>query len=986
MHDSPYSTKRFFVPRVIAACLAIPTFSAQAQISMTGAYTENFDATLGTSGTTIPTGWTLVGNGATVTALSLSDSIWAGTPGNGYNAALQTDIRATGDSTSDRGLSIYGSGTGETRNISAAFRNDTGGEITSLAVNFSAVLYGARFDSSDGTRPRWDGLILQLDSGSGTFATVSPTLEATFTSALVTFANDANYTPATPNLWNGNANGWATAAMIAGSNKKPLSGTLSGLTIAPNAIFRLRWVSKTSGVALSTPATYTNAQQYNMNIGVDDLSIIPTFVPPALPPNAPSDLVGDVLNSSKIQLTWTDNSLAESGFRIERSATGADPWTQVTTTGSNVTSFLNTGLTQLTPYFYRVIAVNGAGDSAADGPVSVTTLADSPGQVRFVTDSVNVAEDVPSGTVTLSVERIGDSDGAVSVDYATLEDTAMEGSDYTRASGTLNWADGDESVKTFTIAILNDSEVETVESLLVVLSHGTGGLGITAPDVAYINIDSEDTYGVIKFSAASYTAAETAGTVTVTAQRTGGSGGAVSIDYATSDGTALAGTNYTAASGTLNWANGDAADKTFTVTLFSDSVAERSRVFNVTLSNPGGGATVGSPIAATVSIANDDAGFVLLDDFSSGTVDGTVPGWMQNPAGADTQFLIRVDPANAANKVAGIKRLSGSTVRAYYLPLGADSIPDGSTGTLFMRFRLAGGADTDRFNLSLGLSDEVTPTNNYAHYETQAALANTANAGTSPLGIRNAGNTPNVATVSKNTWYNLWFVANNSTDTYDVHLDTGTGGATAGNRIATGFVFRNGPTLATNPLRHVLLILGSPTVANPEVYLDDVYLDRFAANLANPLSTTLNAADQWRQTYFGSPLNSGDGADGNDFDKDGLVNLLERAFKTNPKASSSSYRPAQSIVNDGGNNYLAISYRQLTGGTGTPGVNYIVDGMQYTVEHDDDLVAPWTQGGITVVSVSTPVDGVQTVTVRLNTPITSANKQFVRLNVTAVNP
>lgn len=963
--------------------LALPA-PLSAQISLTGSYSNNFDTTPGPSGTAIPTGWTLVGNGNASSGLSLSDSIWAGTP-QGYNAALQTDVTQPGDSAADRGLSIYASGANEQRHITATFRNDTGGEITALSVDFNAVLYAARFDSADLANPRWDGFTLQLDPGTGTFTTVSPALQATFTNAQVTFSNDGG------NPWTA-GNGWATASMITGSNKQAVSGTLAGLSIAPGSVFSLRWVSKNGAVTPTlpvTPLTYTAGQQVNLNIGVDDLSVTPTFEPPVVAPEAPSDLVLNVLNSSKIGLTWTDNSLIESGFMIERSETGTDPWTPVTTTGANATTYIDSGLSQNTLYYYRVSATNVAGDSAPTTPASATTLADNPGEVRFVSDNVSVAENVLSGTVTLSVERFFDSDGVVSVNYETLADTALAGIDFVAAAGTLSWADGEDGVKTFTVTIINDSLVETDESFTVNLSTATGGVVIASPDTATVTITNDDFNGSIRFSTATYSAAETAGTVTVTAQRTAGSAGAVSVDYVTSNGTAQAGTHFTGATGTLNWADGDTANKTFTVNLADDAVVNRSRTFTATLSNPGGGATLGTPGAATVTIADNETGFAQYDNFSSGTVDQNVPGWSANSVGTDTQFWTRVDPADAGNQVAGVKRVSGSTVRAYYLPLGVDSIANGSNGTLFMRFRLAGGGDADRFNLSLGFSDEVTPSNNFAHFETQVAIANTANAATCPLGIRNAGVTTTSATLAKSTWYNIWLIANNSSDTYDVHLDTGTGGATPGNRIATGFTFRNsGSGVASNPLRHVLLVLGSPSANNPEVYLDDVYLDRTAANLANPLAPppSLTAAEQWRQTYFGNPANSGDGADGNDFDKDGLVNLLERAFKTIPNDSSSAYLPVQSVVTDTGVDYLAMTYRQLTGGTGANGVDYTVDGMKYTVEYDADLIAPWSTGGITVVSVTGPASGVDTVTVRLNTPVSASERQFIRLAVEAVAP
>ena len=95
--------------------------------------------------------------------------------------------------------------------------------------------------------------------------------------------------------------------------------------------------------------------------------------------------------------------------------------------------------------------------------------------------------------------------------------------------------------------------------------------------------------------------------VTITAKRSGGSlGGPVTVHYATSNGTATAGSDYTAASGTLTFGPGEAA-KSFTVRVTSDPAHEGDETFQVTLSNAGGGASLGSPAGATVTIIDDDA-------------------------------------------------------------------------------------------------------------------------------------------------------------------------------------------------------------------------------------------------------------------------------------------------------------------------------------------------------------------------------------------
>jgi hypothetical protein len=95
---------------------------------------------------------------------------------------------------------------------------------------------------------------------------------------------------------------------------------------------------------------------------------------------------------------------------------------------------------------------------------------------------------------------------------------------------------------------------------------------------------------------------QSAGTLSVTVHRTGGSAGAVSAAYATANGTAAAGSDYTAASGTLDWADGDAASKTFSVPILNVTPFAGSKSFTVSLSGPGGGATLSSPSSAGVSI------------------------------------------------------------------------------------------------------------------------------------------------------------------------------------------------------------------------------------------------------------------------------------------------------------------------------------------------------------------------------------------------
>ena len=97
-------------------------------------------------------------------------------------------------------------------------------------------------------------------------------------------------------------------------------------------------------------------------------------VPIANPgPTSPSNLTATAISASQINLAWTDNSNNETGFKVERSATLNGIYTLIATTATNATTYNNTGLTASTPYFYKVSAINTAGNSTAVQANATTT-------------------------------------------------------------------------------------------------------------------------------------------------------------------------------------------------------------------------------------------------------------------------------------------------------------------------------------------------------------------------------------------------------------------------------------------------------------------------------------------------------------------------------------------------------------------------------------------------------------------------------------
>jgi chitinase len=205
-------------------------------------------------------------------------------------------------------------------------------------------------------------------------------------------------------------------------------------------------------------------------------------------------------------------------------------------------------------------------------------------------------------TVTLSKAATA----PITVDYATANGTAMAGQDYTAGSGSITFAAGETS-KTVNVAISGDTTVENDETFTVTLSNPTGGATIKTGSATgtIANDDAAQTLPSISISNASK-AEGNSGTsnMTFTVTLSSASTSPVTVKYATSDGTAAAGADYTAASGTLTFAAGETS-KTVNVAINGDATVESDETFTVTLSEASG-ATIGTA-SATGTITNDDA-------------------------------------------------------------------------------------------------------------------------------------------------------------------------------------------------------------------------------------------------------------------------------------------------------------------------------------------------------------------------------------------
>lgn len=141
-------------------------------------------------------------------------------------------------------------------------------------------------------------------------------------------------------------------------------------------------------------------------------------------------------------------------------------------------------------YRVTVVVSDGAGGTDTQQLSVTITKAPTPGEFSIGDAIANETD----GTVTLTVTRANGSDGAIDVSYATNDDTALAGSDYTATGGVLSFADG-ETEKTITVDITNDTLVESAETFTVVLS----GAGVNLiDDTAVVTINSDDVYATVQ--------------------------------------------------------------------------------------------------------------------------------------------------------------------------------------------------------------------------------------------------------------------------------------------------------------------------------------------------------------------------------------------------------------------------------------------------------------------------------------------------------
>ena len=347
-------------------------------------------------------------------------------------------------------------------------------------------------------------------------------------------------------------------------------------------------------------------------------------------------------------ITGTLNSEANKQYRIEFfSSTQANAsgygegqtflgFTDVTTSGNDAS--INATLPVTVPVGYVITATatdpNG-NTSEFSNSLSTGSLPGS-GTLQLSASTYSVNEN--GGQATITVMRTSSSTGAISVQYTTAPGgTATAGSDYTSTSGTLNWADGDSSSKTFTVTIKDDSLNEAPETINLALSNPANGATLGSPATAVLTINDNDPQPTLSIDDVTVTEGnsgvlDATFTVTLSAQ----SGQTVTVNAATVDNTAKGGQDFQPLNVNLTFNPGQTS-KSVSVAILGDADIEPDELFSVMLSSPTnatitdnqGVCTIKNddltpPLSIQLSQANysvnEDAGSILITITRSGDV------------------------------------------------------------------------------------------------------------------------------------------------------------------------------------------------------------------------------------------------------------------------------------------------------------------------------------------------------------------------------
>ncbi|MDB5489924.1 MAG: endoglucanase, partial [Reyranella sp.] len=442
-----------------------------------------------------------------------------------------------------------------------------------------------------------------------------------------------------------------TITFAAGETQKTVSVTVNGDKVAE--------LNETLSLNLSAPTGATIADGAAVGTILTDEAIVPTIV------------IADAT------VKEGDSGTRDLAFTVTLSQATTNPVTVTYGTADGTAKagqdyIAQTGTVTFAPgETSKVINVKVTGDTVIEGneTLKINLTATTGGKIvdraaigTITNDDARIS--VADATVTegnsgtsdlaFTVALSAATSGPVTVAYTTVNGTAKAGQDYVAQTGTLTFAAGETS-KVIRVQVTGDTAIEANETLKLTLSSPTGAA--IKDGAAVGTIVNDDSTALLSLSINDASSAEGSaaapGHTTFTVSLSSAATAPVTVHFATANGTALAGSDYVAQSGTLTFAAGE-THKTIQIATIGDAAVEANEGFSVVLTSPTG-ATI-ADATGIGTIVNDDVATPTQPTLSisdASVIEGN-PGGGAAPGWLSTSGNQIVDSAGHSVQIAGV--------------------------------------------------------------------------------------------------------------------------------------------------------------------------------------------------------------------------------------------------------------------------------------------------------------------------------------------
>lgn len=428
-----------------------------------------------------------------------------------------------------------------------------------------------------------------------------------------------------------------TINLAVGEDTQTLTINVSGDTLFElDETFAVTFTVVTVGVNLDTPVVYGNILRDNdkqANVSLVNLS-----------DSSPNEGDGGAITPFTFAIDADQTLLVEEEFSYFLSTsqayddfTGSTSGKVVIPIGADTVSFT---INVLGDYWYEsdesfTVTIANSYDTVnmINASETATIVNDDPEPLgAYIYGNTVTSNEGNSGTTgfkfDIEAERIADGDKSFHYDVIPSGSNPVDIADFggTFPSGDVTLLNGTASAS-FTVFVKGDATVEPDETFSVILSSPEYDVYVTGYlSVATITNDDTATVTVADVSKNEGNSGTTSYTFTAKVDKA--VAGGFTVKYATSNGTATAGEDYVAKSGTLTFAGTAGEQKTFTVNVSGDKKIENDETFTVTLSDSSNSAVIATD-TATGTIINDDVTFDVADNGSfEGDKSAGVPlGW-----------------------------------------------------------------------------------------------------------------------------------------------------------------------------------------------------------------------------------------------------------------------------------------------------------------------------------------------------------------------